>query len=205
MMALTTIFGGVQLAVQKSLGAGLTVTSGIPYVDNLIVVSMRPERVAAEFVGGVESFRRELHSALTEFVAANRWSVGGTGAIVVNILLRTIPEEFIVRTLTVNSLFDLVISDAHGQRTLPIRRQNVVVGRDHQGAPSGFVPLHDSRKIVSRRHLELTYRDSILTALSVGRNPTSLNGSPLESVPVALRVGDTLSCSDCRISVAAIA
>jgi len=206
MIALTTIFGGVQLVAQDALRAGLRLLSGVPCVDNLVVVSLRRDRLPAEFGGadGIESFRRELHAALSEFVAANGWSVAGTGSIVVNLLLRAIPESFSVRTRTAESLFDLTVTDARGTRTVPIRRQTVVVGREHDGAPTGFVPVADSQRVVSRRHLELIYRDSSLTLLPIGKNPTLLNGVPLGTSPVAVRVGDELSCGDCRVSIAAV-
>jgi hypothetical protein len=207
-MVLTTLLGRAQLMVQNAMTSGLTVVDGVPRVPNDIVVSLRRESFLQQYHGALteerERFRRELHEGVRAFLASHGWRVGGTGSIVINVLLRAITEECVVQVRTVDRLFDLLITDSGGSRTVPVRYSPATVGRAHDSHTRGFIPVQDESRLLSREHLHLTYSDLVLTMRLLGRNPTTLNGEAVGTAEVELHRGDLIACGRCTIEIGEI-
>jgi hypothetical protein len=204
-MLLTTLFGTAQLAMQEALSAGLDAITTTPRAPNFLVVTLRRDAFMAEHQGEIgderERFRRELESAMRAYVASHGWIVGGSGTIFMNIMIENVEAECGVEARIVRSAYTLAVTDDRGRRPVPVGSNPTIVGRQHEPHPRGFVPLHDARKILSREHLILTYRDLTLAARLVGRNPTTLNGAPLTAAEVPLKRGDVIACGSCSIAV----
>jgi hypothetical protein len=204
-MALTTLLGSAQLAVQDALSAALETDGGVMRVPNFIVVSIRREAFLSQYRGPLtterERFRRELGDGVRTFLASHGWRVAGAGGTVVNVLLRSLREDCAVQVRTVNALCDLEISDDRGIRSESVRHSPAAVGRAHNPHPRGFVAVHDESRLWSREHLVLTYADLHLMARLVGRNPTTLNGDSLGDAEVELHSGDVIRCGKCEIVV----
>lgn len=197
-MALTTLFGTVQLELQNALASQLQLENGSPTVPNFVVISLRRESFQKEHAGavekGLEHFRRDLDEAMRVYITSNGWRVGGTGHLVLNILLRSIPRECTVQVRRADALYRLTVNDDDGTRSVGVRGREARIGRAHDSQPRDFIPVNDSSRLVSREHLLLSYRDLVLTGSLLGRNPTMLNEQPLGSEPFQLRRGDRISC-----------
>jgi hypothetical protein len=204
-MLLTTLFGTAQLAMQEALSAGLDAVTTTPRAPNFIVVTLRRDAFMAEHQGEVrderERFRRELESAMRNYIASHGWIVGGSGTIFMNVLIENAEAECTVDARIARSVYTLGVMDDRGARSVPVGSSPAIIGRHHEPYPRGFVPLHDARKLLSREHLILIYRDLLLTARFVGRNPTTLNGAPLGAAEVPLKRGDVIACGGCTVRV----
>jgi FHA domain len=202
---LTTLFGTAQLALQDELRRNLDAADSTPRAPNFVVVTLRPDRFAEEHRGEteeqVERFRRELEMGMRAFLDAHGWIVGGSGTAVINIVFRELVEDCHVDARIVRSFYTLAIEDDRGARTVEVGSNPTTIGREHQPHPRGFVPVHDSLKLVSREHMVLTYRDLTLHARLLGRNPTTLNNVPLDDASVVLHDGDVIVCGACEIRV----
>lgn len=202
---LTTLFGTTQLALQHELRRKLDTSDLIPRAPNYIVVSLHHDKFIAEHRGEVmaeiERFRRDLENAMRAFLSAHEWAVGGSGNIVINIVLRGLDEPCIVEARIERSFYELLIDDDRGSRTVQVGSNPATIGRAHEPYPRGFVPVHDSLKLVSRQHLILTYRDLTLYARLLGRNPTTLNGAELGTDDVELHNDDVIVCGAVEIRV----
>ncbi len=203
-MMLTTLFGTAQLAMQGAISAGLDALSTTPRAPNFIVVRLGRAPFIAEYRGQaadeIERFRRELELAMRGFVTSHGWIIGGSGVLFLNILLDEI-DECRVEARVARSVYTLGVRDDRGERSVPVGSNPATVGRQHEPSPRGFIPLHDGRKLLSREHLILTYRDLRLSARLLGRNPTTLNGAPMGSTETELKRGDTIACGDCMLRV----
>jgi len=122
---------------------------------------------------------------------------------VINMLLGSIAGECDVDARIARSFYTLAINDDRGARTVEVGSNPTIIGRAHQPHPRGFVPIHDSLKLISREHLLLTYHDLALSANLLGRNPTTLNGAPLGDGDAALGDGDLIVCGSCEIKILA--
>lgn len=204
-MALTTLFGTAQLELQKRLAASIRQTNGGSTVPNFLVVSLRREDFQESYRGPLEvertRFRQELEEAARGYVQANGWRIGGTGSIVVNVVLRSIPQPCQVEVRTVNHLYVLEIFDDRGIRQLPVRARSVRIGREHDAAPVGFIGLHDGSRGMSREHLRLRYADLQLYATLIGRNETTLNSQPMDETEVQLHQGDEIACGSIKMVI----
>ena len=204
-MQLTTLFGTAQLALQQALLRNLDAAGSTPRAPNFITVTLRRETFVGEYQGEASDelarFRRDLESALRTFVNAHGWGIGGSGTLVLNILLRSIPDACEVDARIERSFYELVVEDDRGKRTVQVGSNPAIVGREHEFPPRGFIPLHDRSRLLSREHLRLTYADLSLRARFLGRNPTTLNGTPLGEDEVELHNGDLIACGSCRITV----
>ena len=204
-MLLTTLFGTAQLAMQEALSAGLDAITTSPRAPNFLVVTLRRDAFMAEHQVEIhderERFRRELEGAMRSYVASHGWIVGGSGTIFMNILIENVEAECTVEARIARSVYTLGVVDDRGARSVPVGSNPAIIGRHHEPYPRGFIPLYDARKLLSREHLILTYRDLALTARLVGRNPTSLNGAPLGDAEIRLKRGDTIVCGTCSIRV----
>ncbi len=201
-MALTTILGTAQLAVQRALADHVSLDGAQPTVANFLVVSLRREEFRAAYGADeseIERVRNELDRAAREFVVANGWRVGGTGTLVVNLLVRSIPETCQVQLRTVDHLYRLEVHDDRGIRAVAVRSPRVHLGRAHDGAPAHFIAVHDASKTLSRDHLVFTYADLQLRCHLIGRNETTLRDVAMGSQEVTLHVGDSIACG--RVSV----
>lgn len=197
-MALTTLFGTVQLELQNALASQLQLEAGSPVVPNFIVISMRRESFQKQHPGDIdkalEHFRRDIDEALRAYIASNGWRVGGTGNLNFNLLLRSIPRDCTVQVRRADALYRLKISDDDGTRAVGVKSREARIGRAHEPTPRDFIAVKDSSRLVSREHIVLGYRDLELTGTLLGRNPTMLNEKPLGAEPVQLRRGDRISC-----------
>jgi hypothetical protein len=202
---LTTLFGTAQLALQEALRKNLDAADTTPRAPNFVVVTLRRERFLQEYRGElaveIERFRRDLETAMRTFVDAHGWIVGGSGTALVNVLLRAIGEECTVDARIARAFYVLAINDDRGSREVEVGSNPTTIGRAHQPHPRGFVPVHDSLKLLSREHLLLTYGDRELHAKLLGRNPTTLNGAPLGADEVPLHEGDVIVCGSCEITL----
>lgn len=209
-MALTTLLGTAQLALQNALAGSVDVAAGVPRVPNVVTISLRREAFLRQYPGQLveerERFRREITEAARAYLSANGWRIGGTGSLVVDILLRDIPVECDVRLGTLDALYELRIEDDEGSRGVPVKWPQTIVGRAHDPHPRAFVPVNDRAHVFSREHLILTYADRELTLRLLGRNVTTLNGTRIgeaeeEGGGLHLRDGDVITCGRCRIIV----
>lgn len=204
-MALTTLYGTVQLALQEALAKQVQPGSANPAVPNFALVSIRRDRFVADNRGEIEGeklrFRRDLDSAVRSFLSANGWRIGGSGNLVLNLLLRAIPQDCTVQVRTVTDLYRLDIVDGSGPRSAAVRGTRVTVGRAHDANPRGFIPVNDPARLVSREHLSLLYEDLIVTGQLLGRNPTTLNGASMSGDRVPLHNGDRIACGDVTITI----
>ncbi len=207
-MALTTLFGTVQLTLQQAIGNGLTMRGGIPQAPNFAVVSVRRDRFVAEhrgpFAEEASRFRRELHQRAVEYVEASGWRFAGFGSFVMNFLIRTIPQDCLVQVRPAESLYDLSIVDGKGERQVAVKNTVIVVGRDHPERPGAFISLDDPERVVSRRHLSLEFADLTLKGKLLGRNPTTVNAVPITEPEFMLNNGDLIRCGGCGIRVVRI-
>ncbi len=201
-MGLTTLLGTAQLAIQdvlrKDVSAGRT--------PNVVIVSIGRAALQREYVEGEEEakerMRRELEGSAARLMEAHGWTPGGCGVLSLAILVRSTHRDCQVLARTVNAFARLTITDDAGSRVVPLVTPRGLLGRDHKPIPPGFIPLHDSLRLVSRDHISLTYRDLELTATLHGRNPTTLNGHPMTlGTSIALAQGDVIRCGSCEIAV----
>jgi hypothetical protein len=201
-MALTTLLGSAQLAVQDTLAGLLDSEMRVP---NFIVVSLRRESFLAQYRGAMtterERFRRELADGLKSFLASHGWRIAGTGTPVVNVMLRSLHDECAVQARVVDSLYELEINDDRGIRTVGVRHNPATAGRAHDPHPRGFIAVHDESRLWSREHLQFQYADLHLRLHLRGRNPTTLNGDTLGDAEVEVRTGDRIRCGRCEITV----
>ncbi len=204
-MQLTTLFGTAQLALQDALQRNLDAAGSTPRAPNFITVVLRRESFAREYTGEqhdeIARFRRDLEGALRAFVSAHGWSIGGSGTLVLNMLLRSIPAECEVEARIARSFYELVVEDDGGRRGVPVGSSPAIVGREHDFPPRGFIALHDRSRLLSREHLRLTYADLALRGKLLGRNPTTLNGAPIGDEEFVLKNGDLIACGSCRLTV----
>jgi hypothetical protein len=204
-MALTTLFGTVQLELQNALAAQLRVEGGSPTVPNFVVISLRRESFQSQHGDagqkGVEAFRRDLHEAVSSYLNANGWRVGGTGHLVINLLLRSIPRDCTVQVRRTDALYKLRIRDDDGIRSVGVRAREAKIGRAHDPRPRDFIAVNDRSRMISREHFLLRYSDLALTGILLGRNPTTLNDQPLGNDPFPLRRGDRLGCGTVVVEV----
>jgi len=204
-LQLTTLFGTTQLALQDALRRNLDAAGSTPRAPNFIVVTLRRESFAAENSGEdrdeIARFKRDLEGAMRAFVSAHGWSIGGSGTVVLNVLLRSIPEECEVQARIARSFYALAIEDDAGKRTVQVGSNPATVGRQHEFPTRGFIPLNDRQRLISRDHLLLTYSDLQLHARLLGRNPTTLNGTAMEETDVELHNGDIIACGSCNITI----
>lgn len=203
-MPLTTLFGTTQLALQDAMRRNIDSSGGLSRAPNFIVARLRREDFLAEYPGRtadeIGRFKRDLESAMRSFAASHGWSIGGSGTVVVNVLLSDIAQQCDLQARIARSFYECSIQDDQGQRTVQIGSNPATVGRAHEFPTRGFIPVHDARRIVSREHLRLTYADLRLRALLLGRNTTTLNGTPMTADEVELKEGDIIECGSCRIS-----
>lgn len=204
-MALTTLFGTAQLALQDAMAKRIDRSGAAPAVPNFAIVSLRRDRFHADNPGELEEerrrFRADLEQAVRSFLTANGWRVGGTGALVLNVVLRAISEDCTVQVRSVDRLYELEITDDGGKRTVPVRSARATIGREHDAHSRGFVPVRDGARRVSREHLQLHFEDLALGCRLLGQNPTTVNGTPLGDEPVQLHDGDTIECGHVKILV----
>ena len=204
-VALTTLFGTAQLALQDALRRGLDAAASTPRAPNFVVVRLHRAAFAREFGWeprqNVERLNRDLEKAALEFVAAHGWAVGGNGAVTVNVVLAESGADCAVEARTVQGLCTLEVTDDRGQRTVLVTGNPAIVGRAHEPCPRGFVALYDARKLLSREHLMLRYADLRLYCRKIGRNATTLNGMLMGPEEIQLAVGDTFVCSGMNILV----
>ncbi|KXK56279.1 MAG: hypothetical protein IPM61_11905 [Chlorobi bacterium] len=205
MIGLTTLLGTAQLATQEALRSAATLHEGRMIVPNFLTVTLNRHRFAEEWgtqqSGGLERFRLALLRAAMEFVESNQWRVGGFGRLVINLLLTDVDPDCGVDAIARRHLYQCLIHDDGGQRTVSIRHQEVVAGREHPNAPEFFVGLRDHTRQLSRQHLRFHYRDLQLTAQWIGSNPTTVNGTAMGAGWVVLAEGDELACGGCRIQI----
>ena len=204
-MALTTLFGTAQLALQDALTRHLDNSGTTAKVPNFAVVSLRRDRFQSDNPGVLAEerarFRADLDAAMRSFITANGWRIGGTGTLVLNVVLRAISQDCTVQVRTVDRLYELEIADDDGRRTVPVKSLHATLGRVHDAHTRGFVPVHDGARLVSREHLALDYEDLALTGRLLGQNPTTLNGEPLGPEPVPLHDGDQFECGHVQITL----
>lgn len=204
-MALTTLFGTAQLALQNALAGALDTSGPTPRVPNFINLSLQREAFQREHPGAIveerERFRREIMDAVRSYLSANGWGVAGTGSPVVNLLFRTIPSPLEIQIRTVEALYRLEVEDDEGKREVPVKNVTAVVGRANDAPPRGFVAVNDRTRVVSREHLILTYADHELNARLVGQNATTLNGTRMGEGEIKLHQGDVIACGRCRITI----
>jgi hypothetical protein len=205
-MALTTLFGTAQLALQEALASNLDTSGPTPRVPNFIIVSLRRDTFVAEHRGPIEEervrFRRGLEEAAGQFMTAHAWRAAGTGALTLNVVFRSTDADCTVQARVVQYLYELSIRDDRGQRTVQVKANPAIIGRAHDGHPRGFIEVHDDARLISREHLMIRYADLALTVQLLGRNTTTLNGATLGTDPVPLHRGDVVECGRCRIEVA---
>jgi hypothetical protein len=199
----TTLFGTAQLALQDALRKNLDAASTTPRAPNFVIVSLRRESFVLEYEGELQNeitrFRRDLDAAMRSFISAHGWGIGGSGTVVIHILLRSMVEACEVQAEIARSFYELEIQDDRGKRTVPIGSNPAIIGRAHDPHPRGFVPLHDALRLVSREHLLLTYTDLHLRARVLGRNLTTLNGAPMGDAEIDVRNNDLIACGACSI------
>ena len=205
-MALTTLFGTTQLALQDALAKQLDARDQAPRVPNFAVISLRRDRFLKEHTGALETererFRSDLHEATTAFLLSNSWRVGGTGTLVINLLLRAIRTDCSVQLRCVDALYELLIRDDGGERRVAVKSTVATVGRKHDAHSRGFIPVQDQSRLISREHLRLRYQDLDLSVALLGRNPTTLNSEPLGESEQVVKEGDTLRCGGIEVVVA---
>lgn len=201
-MGLTTLLGTAQLEMQDVLRKGV-VRRRTP---NVLIVSLGRAALQREF--GVaddeakERFRRELERAAERLMEAHGWIPGGCGVLSIAILIRSSDRDCQVLGRTAPAFARLTINDDAGSRVVPLATTRALLGRDHKPIPPGFIPLHDSLRLVSREHVALTYRDLELGARLLGRNVTTLNDSTMTAnAPVVLSPGDVIRCGSCEVVV----
>jgi hypothetical protein len=204
-MPLTTLLGTAQLAMQDALAGHLDLSNGMPRTPNFIVVSLRRDSLLQQYKGPLtqerERFRRDLEDGARAFLSSHGWRIGGTGSLVINVVLRAISSDCNVQARTVEWLYQLKVTDDNGSRDLPVRQAHAIVGRAHESHPRGFIPIHDSARVISREHLALTYSDLHLTLRLLGKNPTTLNGDTLGDAEMEVRQGDVIKCGKHEIVV----
>ena len=191
--------------LQDELTRHLDSSGDTPKVPNFAIVSLRRDRFQADNPGGLDEerrrFRGDLDAAVRSFLVANSWRIGGSGTLVLNVVLRAIAEDCTVQVRTVDRLYELEITDDGGVRTVPVKALHATVGREHDAHTRGFVPVRDGARLMSREHLALHYEDLALSCRLLGQNPTTLDGTPLGTDPVSVREGATLECGRVRIVV----
>lgn len=204
-MTLTSLYGTALLALQDALRREVSGSGGVPTVPNFAVVSIDRERFMADYGGTVadqvERFKRDLAGGVREFLAAHGWSVEGRGGVVINLLLRSMPEDCRVQVRRTPALFLLKVTDDQGERTVKVQRERLTVGREHENAPVGFLALRDGSGFWSRCHLEFRYADLQLTVTCLGKNPTTLNGDRLAAHPISLKAGDCIACGSHTVTL----
>ncbi len=208
-MALTTLFGSAQLALQDAISSNLERDGTRVAAPNFVTVSLKRSVWLREF--GDESsdqherIRRDLEGAMRRFIESHGWPVAGSGLIALNILVRTIDNDCHVQARVTRGLYELRIRDDHGARPIRVATERAVLGRPHSPEPRGFIPLFDGLRLVSREHIELRYRDLLLRGRLLGRNPTTLNDHPLNiDQEVALQRGDVIRCGTCELTVTGV-
>jgi hypothetical protein len=204
-LALTTLFGTAQLALQDALTRQLDNSGAVAKVPNFAIVSLRRDRFQSDNPGEIAEerhrFRADLEAAMKSFITANGWRVAGTGALVLNVVLRAITQDCAVQVRTVDRLYELAISDDAGERTVAVKSLRATVGREHESHSRGFIAVQDGARLVSREHLSLGYEDLGLTCRLLGLNPTTLNGTALGPEEVPLHDADVIECGHVRIVV----
>lgn len=204
-MALTTLFGTAQLALQDALTRHLDNSGSSPAVPNFAIVSLRRDRFQSDNPGELDEerkrFRTDLEQAMRSFIAANGWRIGGTGSLVLNVVLRAIAQDCTVQVRTVDRLYQLAITDDAGERTVAVRSLRATVGREHESHSRGFIAVQDGARLVSREHIVFRYEDLALTGRVLGFNPTTLNGTTLGPEEVPLHDNDVIECGHVRIVV----
>lgn len=207
-MQLTTLFGTTQLALQDALRRNLDAAGSTPRAPNFVVVTLRRESFATEYPGEIQDeiarFKRDLEGVMRTFVEAHGWSIGGSGTVVLNVALRSIPGECEVEARIARSFYELMIEDDSGKRTVHVGSNPATVGRQHEFPTRGFIPLNDRQRVISRDHLLLTYSDLQLHARLLGRNPTTLNGNPMGESEVELHNNDVIACGSCKVTVSGL-
>lgn len=211
-MALTTLLGTAQLTLQNALSTAVDAGGAMPRVPNFVRLSLKREAFLRQYTGPLaeerERFRREIMEGARSYLAANGWRIGGTGTLVVNILLRAIETDCEVRLETLDALYTLGITDDEGKRSVPVKAAQTIIGREHEPHPRGFVALHDRTRVISREHLRLVYTDLELALHLLGANVTTLNGDrigdgsgrePAEGIK--LHAGDVIACGRCQIVI----
>jgi hypothetical protein len=208
-LALTTLFGTAQLAIQDALARQLDSSGSMLRVPNYIVVSLRRDRFQSDNPGELAEerarFRTDLEAAVKSFLVANGWRVGGTGTLILNVVLRAINQDCVVVARTVDRLYELEITDDAGIRTVAVKNVRATIGREHDAHTRGFIPVQDGARLVSREHLLLSLDDLTLTCRLLGMNPTTLNGTPLGPEEVPLHNGDVIECGNVRVVVNGLA
>lgn len=178
-------------------------SGGSSRAPNFIIARLNREDFSAEYPGRaadeIARFKRDLESAMRSFAGSHGWSIGGSGTVVVNVLLDDIPQQCEVQARIARSFYEFSIEDDRGQRTVQVGSNPATVGRAHEFPTRGFIPVHDARRIISRDHLRLTYADLRLRVLLLGRNTTTLNGTPMTAEEVEVKDGDVIECGSCRI------
>lgn len=207
-LALTTLFGTAQLALQDALTRHLDSSGTVAKTPNFVIVSLRRDRFQSDNPGALaeerKRFRTDLDAALRSFITANGWRVGGTGTFVLNVVLRAISQDVIVQVRTVDRLYELEISDDNGRRTVPVKSLHATIGREHESHTRGFIPVHDGARLVSREHLSLVYEDLAVGCRLLGLNPTTINATALGSEIVSLHDGDVIECGHVTIAVSGL-
>lgn len=204
-MALTTLFGTTQLALQDALARELDTRGPMPSVPNFVIVSIMRDRFLADNPGALDEernrFRHDLEKGARSFLTANGWRVGGSGTFVLNVLVRTIDDDCTVQVRTLDRLYDLEIDDDSGTRTVAVKNLHATIGREHDSHSRGFVPVNDRARLFSREHIALVYQDLVLTCRLLGQNPTTLNGAALGPEQVQVHDGDTIRCGEVGIVI----
>jgi hypothetical protein len=205
-VALTTLFGSAQLALQDAISSNLERVGLRVAAPNFVTVSLRRSLWLQEFGSGSsdyhERIRRDLEGAMRRFIESHGWSVAGSGVITMNVLIRTIDDDCHVQARVTRGLYEIRIRDDHGARPVRVSTERAVLGRPHSPEPRGFIPLYDGLRLVSREHIELRYRDLILQGHLLGRNPTTLNDRPfVVDADVPLQRGDVIRCGTCELTI----
>lgn len=195
--------------MQGALRAGVDAAGSTPRAPNFVVLRLRRASYMGEYgwdaEGNLERLRRDLEAAYRQYIEAHGWGIGGSGTPVINLVLVEAEEPCTANARVAQSFYDLSLQDDRGVRPFPVGAVVATVGRMHEPYPRGFVPVHDARKIISREHLELLYRDLRLWCRKVGRNLTRLNGAPMGVESVELHPGDRIDCGPCAIVLERIA
>jgi hypothetical protein len=114
-LQLTTLFGTTQLALQDALQRNLDAAGSTPRAPNFVTVTLRREAFIGEHEGEMNDelarFRRDLENGMRSFVSAHGWSIGGSGTLVLNLQLRSIPAECEVEARIARSFYELIVED----------------------------------------------------------------------------------------------
>lgn len=205
-MALTTLFGSAQLALQDAILGNLERDGARVSAPNFITVSFKRTAWIREFGSDSndlhERVRRDLQGAMRRFIESHGWPIAGSGVITLNVLIRSIDDDCRVQARVTRGLYELRIRDDRGARRLRISAECAMLGRPHTPEPRGFIALYDALRLVSREHLELRYRDLELRGRLLGRNQTTLNERSLAvGAEVALQRSDVVRCGTCELTI----